>query len=52
MFVDLPRLFITEFALRVWNFGDEGKARLPDKSDSTFFFAGSVLVFGREQLPL
>jgi hypothetical protein len=26
--------------------------RLPDKSDSTFFFAGSVLVFGREQLPL
>jgi hypothetical protein len=24
---------------------------LPLKSDSTFFFAGSVLVFGREQLP-
>jgi hypothetical protein len=26
--------------------------KLPDKSDSTFFFAGSVLVFGREQRPL
>jgi hypothetical protein len=25
---------------------------LPHKSDSTFFFASSVLVFGREQLPL
>jgi hypothetical protein len=28
------------------------KTKLPHKSDSTFFFAGSVLVFGREQLPL
>jgi hypothetical protein len=26
--------------------------QLPQKSDSTFIFAGSVLVFGRKQLPL
>jgi len=26
--------------------------KLPHKSDSTFFFASSVLVFGHEQLPL
>jgi len=27
------------------------RSRIPHKSDSTFFFAGSVLVFVREQLP-
>jgi hypothetical protein len=26
--------------------------KVPQKSDLTFFFVGSVLVFGREQLPL
>lgn len=30
----------------------KGSIRLLYKSDSTFFFAVSVLVFGRKQLPL